>query len=249
MAKHRFFVSPEQLTNGLVRITGEDARQIRVVLRLRPTDEIEVLDGCGNEYDCVLERVDRDAVIARVRRVVPAIGEPPVHITVVQSLAKGEKVEQVIQHGTEIGVSRFVMVHTERSVLRLDGSRERSRLDRWRRIAKEAAEQAHRARVPAIDGVLSLPGALEVLADTALLLLHPTDSSVPLAEWMRQGSVSVGLSVIVGPEGGFTDEEARLCERHGATAITLMPRILRTETAALVAVSQILVAEELWRKR
>lgn len=241
MTKHRFFVSPQQFTNGTVRIIGEDARQIRVVLRLQPADEIGVLDGLGNEYRCVLEAVRRGEVIAQVCHKVPIDAEPDVHITVVQSLAKGEKVEQVIQHGTEIGVSRFLIVHTERSVVRLDGERGQRRLERWRRIAKESAEQARRAKVPEIDGVVSLAEALQAVEPARIALLHPSASATSLVEWMQSGDTGKGIAVIVGPEGGFTDEEVSLCEQFGAGLVALMPRILRTETAALVAVSQILV--------
>ncbi|GIV17945.1 MAG: ribosomal RNA small subunit methyltransferase E [Armatimonadota bacterium] len=244
MSRHRFFVAPEQFSDGIVRIGGEDARQIRVVLRLQPGDEIGVLDGSGREYHCVLESVRKDETVARVGNWVDLDVEPRVHITVVQSLAKGEKVEQVIQHGTEIGVSRFLLVHTERSVMRLSAERARSRMERWRRIAKEAAEQARRAKVPALDGVLSLRQALEQVADASILVLHPGDATLSLAEWLESGSLAAGVAVVVGPEGGLTDEEVVLCQEHGATTVSLMPRILRTETAALVAVSQILLMTE-----
>jgi conserved hypothetical protein TIGR00046 len=169
--------------------------------------------------------------------------EPMVHITVVQSLAKGEKLEQVIQHGTEIGVSRFLLVQTERSVMRLEKERERARMERWRRIAKEAAEQAHRAKVPAVDGILSLPEALQQVAGASILTLHPDGAALSLAEWLRRGSLDAGVAVIVGPEGGLTNDEVLLCQKHGATTVSLMPRVLRTETAALVAVSQILLCD------
>lgn len=241
MVKHRFFVAVEQFTDGIVRIVGEDARQIRTVLRLRPSDEIGVLDGAGNEYRCVLEAVRKDEVVARIHHVMPADTEPDVHITVVQSLARGEKVEQVIQHGTEIGVSRFLIVHTERSVVRLEGGRERGRVQRWQRIAKEAAEQARRAKIPEVNGVVSLGEALRGLEGTRAALLHPSISSVSLVEWMQGDDINSGVAVIVGPEGGFTEREVALCEQFGASAVSLMPRILRTETAALVAVSQILL--------
>lgn len=245
MPKHRFFVSAEQFLDGVVRILGEDARQIRTVLRLQPGDEIGVLDGTGKEYHCVLESVGKDETVARIGRWVELDVEPAVHITVVQSLAKGEKIEQVIQHGTEIGASRFLLVHTERSVVRLEGERERSRMERWRKIAKEAAEQAHRARVPRVDGVLSLRQALELLTDVHILTLHPDDNAVSLVEWLGCDNLSRGIAVIVGPEGGLTDEEVVLCKEYGATTVSLMPRVLRTETAALVAISQILLSDAL----
>lgn len=244
MCKHRFFVAPEQLSDGMVRITGEDARQIRVVLRLQPGEEIGVLDGSGREYRCVLESVRREEAIACVKEWVEPNGEPEIHITVVQSLAKGDKIEQVIQHGTEIGVSRFVLVQTRRSVVQLDGERGRARVDRWRRIAKEAAEQARRAIVPAVEGITSLQGALQSMDNTSILTLHPDGNTLSLAEWMRRSALSRRIAVVVGPEGGLTDEEVALCTRYGATSVSLMPRVLRTETAALVAVSQILLMAE-----
>lgn len=241
MVKYRFFVSPEQFTNGMVRIVGEDARQIRLVLRLQPADEIGVLDGLGNEYHCVLEAVRKDEVIAQVLRAVTANTEPAIHITVVQSLAKGEKVEQVIQHGTEIGVSRFLIVHTERSVVHLGGERQRERVRRWQRIAKESAEQSRRVRIPEVDGVLSLSQALQRLEASRVALLHPSVFATSLVEWMQSSGLNKDIAVIVGPEGGFTQQEVELCEQLGAKPVSLMPRVLRTETAALVAVSQILL--------
>lgn len=244
MPKHRFFVSAEQFSDGTVRLVGEDARQIRMILRLRRGDEIGVLDGTGKEYHCVLESVRKDETVARIERWIEPDVEPAVHITVVQSLAKGEKIEQVIQHGTEIGVSRFLLVHTVRSVVRLEGERERSRLERWRRVAKEAAEQSGRVVVPRVDGVLSLPQALGQLGDVHILTLHPGDGAISLAEWLRCDYMSRRVAVIVGPEGGLTEGEVVLCKEYGATAVSLMPRVLRTETAALVAVSQILFVSE-----
>ncbi|MCS6831588.1 MAG: 16S rRNA (uracil(1498)-N(3))-methyltransferase [Armatimonadota bacterium] len=245
MPKHRFFVPPERFCDGVVCIAGEDARQIRTVLRLQPGDEIGVLDGSGREYHCVLESVRKDESVARVHRWISLDVEPRVHITVVQSLAKGDKVERVIQHGTEIGVARFVLVQTERSVVRLHDDQVGKRLERWRRIAKEAAEQAHRAVVPVIEGVTSLHYALEMLNGASVLTLHPDNSAVPLVEWAQYDSFPMRVALIVGPEGGLTDEEVALCARHGAVAVSLMPRILRTETAALVAVSQILFSADL----
>lgn len=249
MLKHRFFVSPEEFTDGMVRIVGEDARQIRVVLRLKPTDGIGVLDGMGNEYHCVLEAVRKDEVIAQVLHAITTDTEPDVHITVVQSLAKGEKVEQVIQHGTEIGVSRFLIVHTERSVVHLGGERQRERVRRWQRIAKESAEQSRRARIPEVDGVLSLSQALQRLEGSRMALLHPPAFPASLVEWVQGNGFERDIAVIVGPEGGFTQQEVDLCERLGAKPVSLMPRILRTETAALVAVSQILLFQHLDGRR
>lgn len=247
MPRHRFFVSPEQFSDGVVRIVGEDARQIRVVLRLQPGDEIGVLDGSGRECYCVLETIRKEEAIARIGECVSLDVEPKIHITVVQSLAKGDKIEQVIQHGTEIGASRFMLVQTERSVMRLDGEREKSRVQRWQRIAKEAAEQAHRAMVPTIEGVFSLQYALELLSNTDVLVLHPYGNTVSLDEWAQNNPLRRRVAFVVGPEGGLTDEEVALCTRHGAISISLMPRILRTETAALVAVSQVLLMERLNR--
>lgn len=241
MPKHRFFVSPQQFSNGLVRLVGEDARQIRLVLRLQRGDEVGVLDGSGREYRCVLERVTNGEVLARVASWEEPREATEMHITVIQALAKGDKVEQVIQHGTEIGVSRFVLVQTERSVVRLDGERARSRVERWQRIAKEAAEQAHCLKVPQVDGVWSLPYALQQMGAIPLLALHPEEDCSPLVEWMRTRPVPAAVAVVVGPEGGLTEAEVQLCRQHGAECVSLMRRILRTETAALVAVSQLLV--------
>ncbi len=250
MAKHRFFVSPAQFADSRVYLTGQDARQIRVVLRLKPGDEIAVLDGTGVEYRCVLETVQGAEVVARVGERVPLSVEPRLHITVVQALAKGEKIEQVIQHGTEIGVSRFLLIATERSVLKLDERRGQSRLERWQRIAKEAAEQSHRARIPEVLGIVSLREAMRCCAEASVAVLHPDDGAVSLSHWLSGATrFDAGVCVVVGPEGGLTEQEVALCEQHGATRVSLMPRILRTETAALVAVSQLLIWQEVFADR
>lgn len=245
MGQHRFYVPPKGWHGKSVYIYGKDAQQIRVVLRLRPGDTVRVFDGTGVEWSAVLQEVQHDKVVASLHEVVKGCSEPSLHITVVQSLARGDKVEQVIQRGTEIGVSRFVLVEAERSVVRLEGTRAEDRLKRWRRIAKEAAEQARRVVVPAVEGVFPLKEAFVLLQATQKLMLHPMDGAVSLAKWAQQMQGRPHLSLFVGPEGGFSDSEVSLGVAFGALPITLMPRILRTETAALVAVSQLLLLEQL----
>jgi 16S rRNA (uracil1498-N3)-methyltransferase len=241
------FIAPEQIADGLARISGPDHLHLSRVLRARPGQALVLLDGRGNAFQATVVALEKAETLARIEAPLPLSSEPPVQITVAQALGKGDKFEQVIQHGTEVGACAFVPVQAERSVAEVQAGKVAERMARWRQIARSAAEQSHRALIPHVTEPTTLARLLAGLpADTTVLLLHPAAEALPLAAALRrrdrEGGKSGRLLLAVGPEGGWSHTERALCSDGGAgpLLVTLGPRVLRTETAALVAISQIL---------
>ena len=222
MTLHRFFVPPGDADGERFPLPPTIERQVRSVLRLHDGDRIVLLTGDGNEAVCVIER---DACVVEDRR--PAPGEPLHRLRVVQALLKGDALETVIRHGTEVGVATFGLVVTERSVARDISAH---RLERLRAIAREAAEQSERGIVPAIDEPVPLRDAL---APGSVLLFERHGAA-------RLGQLESPDAVIVGPEGGFSPAEVRAAEASGVRLAWLGPRILRSETVAAAAAAVIL---------
>lgn len=231
---HRFFVSPEQIAGHLVHFRADQARQLRDVLRLRPGDAVAVLDDTGQVYRVRLERVSRERTDGIIESRAAAGGEPAAHVTLYQSLLKREKFEWVLQKGTELGVTRFAPVISRRALVREAGDK----LDRWRRIIAEAAEQAGRGRLPELRPPVALEDALRD-APTYARAIIPWEA----AEGGGIRAALAGLppapavALFIGSEGGFDPAEIEAARAAGLMPITLGPRILRTETAALVAVA------------
>lgn len=240
----RFFVPAGQWSAQAVRITGPDARQLAAVLRAKPGDRIIAADGRGRAAVAVITRVSPDEVTADLAEALPVTGEPAVRITVAQGLPKGDKMDLVIQKGTEIGAVRFIPFVSRRTVVKLDERKAAGRLARWSRIAKEAAEQAHRGAVPVVAPVTPWRELLQAAGryDLALLCYEREEALAfrRLLADVQARAPAPDILLIVGPEGGFADEEAREAESAGCRPVSLGRRILRTETAALVALSCIL---------
>ncbi len=239
----RFFVRPDQIVGEFVYLDGDDAHHLRVVLHAQPGTKIAVLDGSGQEWPAALTELGKTKAAAQLREPFMPNTEPNVHITVAQALPKvGEKMEQVWQRGTEVGVSEFWAYSSERSLTQLTGDRQEKRLVRWGAIVKTAAEQAHRAILPA----LTVSGDLrDVLAsapeyDAAFLAYEAETDTLLKRALQEMPETPARVLVIVGPEGGFSDTEIKAARKAGVQTVSLGPRILRTETAALVLASQIL---------
>jgi len=230
LTSRRVHLPPERIEPGRARLLPETRHYLADVLRLAPGAEVEVFDGRGGRYAGRLAE-GLDAILLGPREEVPG---PPTEITLLFALSKGEKLDLVVQKATELGVARIVPFAAERSVVRLDGAKGADRARRWTRIAEEAARQCGRADVPEVRAPSSLEDALASLPPgTAILSFQPGGAGLAAA------AVGDGrrLAVVVGPEGGLTTEELESCARAGATAVSLGPRILRAETAAIVAVA------------
>ncbi|MBW7457463.1 16S rRNA (uracil(1498)-N(3))-methyltransferase [Paenibacillus sepulcri] len=248
----RYFVAPEQLAGDeLVYLTGEDAHHALRVMRMEPGDEFIVSDGAERTARAVIRTAEAGRVEAAVAEWLPMNGEPAWSVTIAQSLPKGDKMELVIQKGTEIGAAAFIPFQSQRIIVQYDEKKETKRLERWSKIAKEAAEQAHRSRIPEVKAVLSWRQLLNEFSQYDLVLFCYEKESGSAGAGLRDAirsfeesgrmvdrkSSRISVLLIVGPEGGFTQREAEEAEATGAVIVGLGKRILRTETAAMVGLA------------
>jgi 16S rRNA (uracil1498-N3)-methyltransferase len=242
MSVNCFFIPASSIEGDRVELSPEQSHQVCHVLRLKPGDTIVALDNSGTEYNVTLTTVGRTETAGQVTSKQRAPGEPTAEVTLLQSLLIREKFEWVLQKGTEVGVVQFVPVLTERGLVRTK-TIEDNKLDRWQRILTEAAEQSHRGRIPQLEPILPFDKAVLSLRDyDRCLIAAPSDGAVTTLRDALQGIARspASVAVMIGPEGGFTEEEvARACE-NGAVRVGLGPRILRTETAAMVACALVL---------
>jgi len=233
-----FFADPAALEADRLTIEGEDARHLAVVRRASPGDLVRISDGRGTIADARLTSVTPAAVGAEVltRTVTPA---PSPRVEVHQGLAKGDKVDGVIRHLVEMGVDRIVVFEAGRSVARWDGARQAAAGRRWATIAREAAKQSHRAWLPELSGPCSVANAAAEGRGLGLVA-HPAAGSRLRDVLAEQGAGAESVWMVVGPEGGLSDDEVATFSAAGAVPVSLGPQILRTETASVVAAALVL---------
>jgi 16S rRNA (uracil1498-N3)-methyltransferase len=223
-----------------VELAGEDARKVRLVLRMRGGEALEVVDSTGTAYAAILELAG-DRLRARLLEPIERPSEARLRITLAQGLPKASKMDYVIQKGTEAGVAAFVPFSSERTAGEHAGA---SKIERWRRIARTAAQQSGRSWVPPVDSPRAWSAVLERFESfDRVLLAWEMARPAPLGEALR-GLLAGARSVLIaiGPEGGLSHAEAEAAVARGAAVISLGPRILRTETAGLVAATAALLA-------
>ncbi len=244
----RFFVETDavvvdnntQGTEGdlrTIRITGEDAHHITHVLRTRIGEKLTVCDDHGTVYETELVEPGTE-VLLRVLDSYPADTEPPYRATVYQGLAKGDKMETVIQKAVEIGAWRIVPVATSRSVVKLDEKDARKKVERWQKIAHEAAKQCGRGIIPVVAPVMSYKEAVQEAATAVLpLFCYEGEGTRSMTALCRDVDMPDTVSICIGPEGGFSEEEANYAADAGMRLCGLGKRILRTETASGVVLA------------
>ena len=239
---HRFYVdTPIAAAGGNVVLSAEESAHAARVLRLRPGEEVRILDG-ENLWEAVLETVDVKETAARVTAQCPS-PEAPAQAVLFQGLPKADKLETIAQKGTELGMWELWPVEMERSVAKADkadkGEKKRERLSR---IALEAAKQSGRAHVPEVASTLPFSKALLKLDSFDLVLVaweeeHSLPMSQAVSRYVQTHGTPRRVAVVIGPEGGISQTEWEKLHQAGAVSVTLGPRILRTETAGLCALS------------
>jgi 16S rRNA (uracil1498-N3)-methyltransferase len=240
----RFYVEPPALEGDDVALAGGLAHRLSRVLRLRAGDEVVLFDGAG-EALVRIERITPERVEAAVVERREGAREPHVAVHLYQCISKGERFEWLIEKATEVGVARFVPLVAARSVVKTSG--DGNRLERWRRIAVEAAEQSGRGRVPAVEAPQRFTPALEDARGVVLLPYEGAGEPAPgvhavLNERIDELFALGEVSVFIGPEGGFEPAEVEQALAAGAAVVTMGERVLRSETAGLVAATLVLHA-------
>jgi len=238
---HRFFVSREALDGDRVALPAPVAHQIKNVLRMSPGDHIVVLDNSGWEREVELTEVSAQAAHGKVIAQTLSSTEPRTKITLYQSFLKGERFEFALQKGTEVGIVEFVPVISARCIVSSLNEAGR-KITRWEKIIKEAAEQSRRARLPELSPAMFFREACVRATRAGQLALIPweAEGQRSLRAVLESHPRPFSISLFVGPEGGYEDSEIAAAERAGVIPVGLGPRILRAETAGLVAASAIL---------
>jgi 16S rRNA (uracil1498-N3)-methyltransferase len=246
MSTRRLCVDHVLTTGHSLRIDGDRAHYIGRVLRCRPGDEITLFNGDGCEYPSRIERMDKHAVVLTIGTAAEPRVESPLGLRLIQGIARGERMDTIVQKATELGVQRLSPVRSEFSVVRLDGERAVNRLRHWQRIGQSACEQCGRTVPPQLDAPRALPEALAEAAGrkSTRLMLHP-GSPLSIATMLPIAAIPEGdgLEFLIGPEGGLSSAERQQAAAAGFVAVSLGPRTLRTETAALAALT---LAQALW---
>ena len=231
----RFYISPEQLNERRPYIEGADARHLRLVLRSQPGDRITVLDGKGNAYQARIVALEREKVYLDLEKYLPENPDRVPEIILAQGYLKDKKMDGLVRQLTELGVARWIPFLAERSVPVPDQNRMVGRYERWQKLSIEAVKQCGRRRPMAIDPVVPFETALDQARDCDTRLIFWEKQSKSETRPSTSVSTAAKVFVMVGPEGGFEPDEVELARQAGFLVLSMGPRILRAETAALAA--------------
>ena len=236
---HHFFVTPEQVREGQIRIEGSDVNHMKNVLRMKLGEELHISDGNNKKYLCEIASMDADSVCTVIKEELVSDTELPSKIHLFQGLPKSDKMELIVQKAVELGVYEIIPVATKRAIVKLDDKKAEKKVERWNSISESGAKQSGRNVIPKVKSVMGYKEAMQY-ANTLDVILIPYE----LAEGMNETrqvieAIRPGQSVgiFIGPEGGFETAEVEYAVAQGAKVITLGKRILRTETAGLTTLS------------
>jgi 16S rRNA (uracil1498-N3)-methyltransferase len=241
----RFFVE-QGLELGRYILRGDDFHHIRDVLRLKPGEAVVLCDGAGHDFAGRIVAYAPESVELDLLECSASLTEPPYHAVLYQGLAKGDKMESIIQKAVEFGVSRIVPVQCRRSVVRLTPGDVAGKTARWNRVALAAAKQCGRGQVPLVAAPLDFATAAAEAAQASVALMpwegerQTSLRAVLEAADCELAAPSPSISILIGPEGGFAAEEVALAAGLGIRTVSLGPRILRTETAGAAVLAMLL---------
>ena len=236
---YHFFVKPEQIGQQEIRITGTDVTPMKIVLRMKPGEQVLISNGIDRDYHCEIAAITPEEVTARILSVDEEGTELPAKLYLFQGLPKSDKMELIIQKAVELGVYQVIPVMTKRAVVKLDAKKEEAKVKRWNSIAESAAKQSKRMIIPEVTGVMTLREAFAFAKDLDVNLI-PFEHAKGMAGTKRElERIKPGMSVgiFIGPEGGFEDAEIEAASAVDIRPVTLGKRILRTETAGLAILS------------
>ena len=233
---NRFFVKKDDIYEDFIEIKGEDVKHIRNVLRLKEEDKLELVE---EEMVYIGEIIEIAHDFVRLKKLdsYPGKNESNVDIYLYQGIAKGSKMDFILQKCTELGVKKFIPLETERTVVMLKGDKKiKSRLERWNQITQEASKQSKRDIVPRVEEIMTIDELCVHLKGAKFSLVpYELEGTRSFKEGLDKFDYSEPIHIIIGPEGGFELEEIKKLEAVGVKAVSLGPRILRTETAGIVS--------------
>ena len=232
-----FFIESKALQKPIVVIEGSEVRHIKNVLRLKHGDKIRLFDGQGFEYEASIQRFFTDRVEIKILRKFPGRTESPVQIGLAQALLKEKKMDRLLRHLCELGVTRWIPFISEHSVPRPGEKRLSARTERWNKIAKASCKQSQRSKLPEIIKTLSFEDVLDYGQSCDLKIVFYENESATLKSLIEPSAPSAPRKIllILGPEGGFSDQEIGNARAAGCVVAGLGSRILRAETAAIAA--------------
>ena len=233
----RFIV--DDLSGDKIEICGGDASHIALSLRMKQGERLTLCDGKAMEAECEIVSVCRESVEVSVLERRISAAEPKTEVVLYQALPKFDKLEYIVQKSVELGVSEIIPVLTSRCISRPDDKTMEKKRERLQKIADEAAKQSGRGRLPKVGELLGFKEAAAEMSTAALPILFFEHGTEPLSTHMQKYSGGK-IAVMIGSEGGFSDEEAKFCSEKGILTATLGPRILRCETAPVAAISAIM---------
>lgn len=227
----RYFITPDQLIGDIIHITGNDVHHIRTVMRGQVGDTF-ICCLMGMDYLVEIEDISSKTITCHILERNLSIGEPTIQVTVAQGLPKGEKLEWILQKGTELGAVSFLPFSSSRTIVKLDNSKANKKRDRWSKIVKEAAEQSHRGTIPTVSYPASWESLIKEIPKYDAALIAYEKGGQVLSE-VSNLYEAASILMIIGPEGGFSMQEIQEATEQGAVPVTLGDRILRTETASI----------------
>ena len=239
----RFFVAPEAVQDDIVRFDAELARHMGKALRLTAGEQVTVSAGDGTAYLVELTEFQKDAVTGRILERMDNLQETAIEVVLYQGMPKGDKLELIIQKCTELGVSGVVPVETSRSVVHLDSGKAAKKLERWQKIAQEASQQSKRVQVPTVGPYYNWKQFLQHLSEQngLTIVFWEDEQTQSLKALLRsQAEKPQRINLVVGPEGGLSEEEVEQLRALGAVSASLGKRILRTETAGMAGLSMVM---------
>ena len=242
---YHFFVSEEQINGENAYIEGSDVNHIANVLRMKPGEELLISVKGDWDYLCKIVDIETDRVNLKVLESMEQ-RELPVNITLLQGIPKSDKLEMIIQKAVELGVSEIIPVKTKRVVVKIEEKKQASKVNRWNAIAESAAKQSKRSIIPKVSGPMSIDNALEIVKDFGVKLIpyENADGIDKTRKILDSMDKTKDIAVFIGPEGGFEESEVERIKNSGFEVITLGKRILRTETAGLALLSNIMIRLE-----
>ena len=242
---YHFFVSEEQINGENAYIEGSDVNHIANVLRMKPGEELLISVKGDWDYLCKIVDIDAERVSLKVLESMEQ-RELPVNITLLQGIPKSDKLEMIIQKAVELGVSEIIPVKTKRVVVKIEEKKQASKVNRWNAIAESAAKQSKRSIIPKVSEPMSIDNALEIVKDFGVKLIpyENADGIDKTRKILDSMDKTKDIAVFIGPEGGFEEVEVERIKNSGFEVITLGKRILRTETAGLALLSNIMIRLE-----